>query len=73
MKIMNEFIIDLTELFKKHRIIVQEDSVELLTTPLHYDSLSKLSRRDLVFKFTEIVEDNYAANEHAKQYGFIID
>lgn len=69
---MNEFIIDLMELFKKHGIIVQKDDVELSSSPLLYDSFSKLKSRELVFKFTEIVEDNNVAIEHANKYGFII-
>ena len=69
---MEEFIIDLSELFKKHGLIVLKDSIELSSSPLHYDSFSKVSSRDFILKITEIVEDNDVAVEHAKQYGFII-
>lgn len=69
---MEEFIIDLMELFKKHGLIVQKDDVELSSSPLRYDSISKLSSRDLVLKFTEVIEDNYLAEEYAKEYGFIL-
>lgn len=69
---MEEFIIDLTELFKKHGVIVLKDSIELSSSPLHYDSISKLSSMDLVLKFTAIVEDNYLAEVYANEHGYII-
>ncbi len=54
-------------------MIVLKDSVEFSSSPLHYDSFSKLNSRDLVFKFTEVIEDNYLADEYAKEYGFIVN
>lgn len=69
---MNEFIIDLTELFDKYGIIAIKDSMELSSSPLHIDVDSKLKSRGWVFKFTEIVKDDDVASEHANKYGLII-
>lgn len=70
---MNEFIIDLTELFNKYGIIALKDSIEMSSSPLHIDVDSKLKSRGWVFKFTEIVEDEDEAIKHANKYGFIIN
>lgn len=69
---MEEFIIDLMELFKKHGIVVIKDSIELSSSPLHIDGYSKLKSRDLVFKFTEVVKDDDEAVKHSNKYGFIV-
>lgn len=69
---MEEFIIDLRELFEKHGVIVLKDSIELSASPLHIDIHSNFRSRDFVFKFTEFVKDNDVAIEHANKYGFIL-
>ena len=54
-------------------MIVLKDSIEFSSSPLHYDSFSKLNSRDLAFKFTEIIEDDDIADEYANEYGFIVN
>lgn len=68
---MEEFKNDLIELFKKHKIMVLQDSVELSFSPLKvYRNASFV---DVTFKFSKAVVDNEERKEYVDKYGLIID
>jgi hypothetical protein len=70
---MDEFKKDLRELLEKHGKIVLKDSIELSCSPLLIDSACGLKTRELVFKFTEVVNNKNEALEHVGKYGFIVN
>lgn len=70
---MDEFKKELRELFEKHGKVVLKGSIELSCSPLHIDSNSGLKTRELVFKFTEVVNNKNEALEHIDNYGFILN
>ena len=70
---MDEFKKDLRELFEKYGKMVLRDGIELSFSPLHIDSDSGLKTRELVFKFTEVVNNKNEALEHIDKYGFILN
>jgi hypothetical protein len=70
---MDEFKKELRELFEKHGKVVLKGSIELSCSLLHIDSNSGLKTRELVFKFTEVVNNKNEALEHVSKYGFIVN
>ena len=68
---MEEFKNDLIELFKKHKIMVLQGSVELAFSPLRVDDY--LCYSDVTFKFSKAIVDAKERLEHCKKYGLIIN
>lgn len=68
---MEEFKNDLIELFKKHKIIALQGSVELHVSPLKVDGYRCYS--DVTFKFSKAIVDAKERLEHCEKYGLIIN
>ena len=68
---MEEFKNDLIELFKKHKIMVLQGSVELAFSPLRVDDY--LCYSDVTFKFSKAIVDAKERLEHCEKYGLIIN
>ena len=68
---MEEFKNDLIDLFKKHKIMALQGSVELQFSPLKVDK--NVCFVDVTFKFTKDVVDNEERKEYVDKYGLIID
>lgn len=71
MKFMEEFKKDLIELFKKHKIMALQGSVELEVSPLKVDGF--LCYSDVTFKFSKAIVDTKERLEHCEKYGLIIN
>lgn len=71
MNFMEEFKNDLIDLFKKHKIMALQGSVELQVSPLKVDR--NVCFVDVTFKFSKAVVDNYERKEYVDKYGLIID
>ena len=68
---MVEFKKDLIELFKKHKIMALQGSVELDFSPLKVDR--NVCFVDVAFKFSKAVVDNEERKKYVDKYGLIID
>ena len=68
---MEEFKNALIELFKKHKIMALQGSVELDFSPLKVDR--NVCFVDVAFKFSKAVVDNAERKEYVDKYGLIID
>ena len=68
---MEEFKNDLIDLFKKHKIMALQGSVELQVSPLKVDK--NVCFVDVTFKFSKEVVDNGERKEYVDKYGLIID
>lgn len=68
---MEEFKNDLIELFKKHNILVLKDSITIDMSPLYVDR--NVKKRDVKFKFSQVMMDKDKAKEHADKYGSTIE
>lgn len=68
---MEEFKKDLIELFKKHKIMALQGSVELSFSPLKVDR--NVCFVDVTFKFSKAVVDNEERKKYVDKYGLIID
>lgn len=64
---MEEFKNDLIDLFKKHKIMALEGSVELHFSPLYDDG--NIVTRDVLLKFSQLLNDSESINEHREKHG----
>lgn len=70
--VMEEFKKDLIEVFNKHNILVLKDSVSVIFTPLYVDTNNNITKREVTFKFSQIMNDMKEAKKHADEYGCIV-
>ena len=68
---MEEFKNDLIDLFKKHKIMALQGSIELHVSPLKVDR--NVCSVDVTFKFSKVVVDNKERKEYVDKYGLIIN
>ena len=68
---MEEFKKDLIELFKKHKILARQGSVELEFSPLKVDS--NVCFVDISFKFSKAIVDKDEREGYIDKYGLIIN
>lgn len=68
---MEEFKNDLIDLFKKHKIMALQGSVELHVSPLKVDR--NVCVVDVALKFSKAVVDNKERKEYVDKYGLIIN
>lgn len=58
---------DLIALFKKHGVMILQDSVRITFSPLLIDKY--VQYREITFAMKQCFLDNEAANKHAQEFG----